>query len=127
MKKENEKLIRICPRATCSSLKDFEKIIKKEAKSYVCWNCRRTTIAVKPQIAQYKVFQAKKKGTLIKTPCIICGENKSEAHHENYNKPLYVFWLCKKHHMARHKEINKLRKQHKNLHQSKIISLLINK
>lgn len=42
-------------------------------------------------------------GTLIQTPCIICG-NKSEAHHEDYSKPLQVKWLCKKHHLEQHKK-----------------------
>jgi len=35
---------------------------------------------------------------LSKKPCEICGERKVEAHHEDYDKPLKVRWLCKKHH-----------------------------
>ena len=33
-----------------------------------------------------------------KTPCEICGDPNSEAHHEDYSKPLEVRWLCKPHH-----------------------------
>lgn len=32
-----------------------------------------------------------------------CKNYKTEAHHHNYEKPLEVTWLCKKHHMEFHK------------------------
>jgi hypothetical protein len=35
-------------------------------------------------------------------PCIVCGK-KGEGHHEDYAKPLEVVWLCRFHHMGRHK------------------------
>lgn len=51
------------------------------------------------RLAHSKVFIATRNGTLKKLPCKFCGEIKSEAHHENYSKPLDVVWLCRKHHM----------------------------
>jgi hypothetical protein len=46
-------------------------------------------------------------GKLLKQNCEACGStNGVEAHHEDYNKPLDVNWLCVPHHIARHKEIN---------------------
>lgn len=39
-------------------------------------------------------------------PCIHCGA-KAHAHHENYDKPLDVVWLCPLHHKQRHKEMKK--------------------
>ena len=35
-------------------------------------------------------------------PCEVCGEIKSEGHHEDYSKPLEVKWLCPSHHRLVH-------------------------
>lgn len=42
-------------------------------------------------------------GTINRMPCEICGNEKSQAHHEDYDKPLLVMWLCDQHHKDRHK------------------------
>jgi hypothetical protein len=39
---------------------------------------------------------------LNRQPCEICG-GKAEAHHDNYDEPLKVRWLCFKHHREWHK------------------------
>lgn len=45
-----------------------------------------------------------RKGHLIKCPCEICGAiEKIEAHHDNYEEPLNVRWLCRPHHVEHHK------------------------
>ena|ERR1700689_2792033 len=38
--------------------------------------------------------------------CLLCLNKKIEGHHENYNKPLEIMWLCKKHHYAVHVQKN---------------------
>ena len=48
------------------------------------------------------VQMAVKQGKLIKLPCEICGNPKSEAHHADYSKPLDVVWVCRKHHRDMH-------------------------
>lgn len=55
----------------------------------------------KTQQARHFVFNQILKGTLIRQPCEICGEIKSEAHHYlGYEEKhwLDVQWLCVKHH-----------------------------
>ena len=39
-----------------------------------------------------------------KQHCEVCGNEKAEAHHCDYDKPLEVRWLCFKHHRKWHKE-----------------------
>jgi hypothetical protein len=45
-----------------------------------------------------------KRGTLVKKSCEVCGDDKSEIHHPDYDKPLEVIWLCRKHHLEAHKQ-----------------------
>ncbi len=50
-------------------------------------------------------------GVLIPEPCEICGafgkndkgKRKVHAHHDDYNKPLNVRWLCEEHHREWHR------------------------
>lgn len=56
--------------------------------------------------ANQKVSRAVNKGMLIKQPCEVCQESKVIAHHDNYDKPLDVKWLCELHHKARHRTIS---------------------
>lgn len=46
-------------------------------------------------------------GRLFKKPCAICENEITEAHHEDYSKPLEVIWLCAKHHAELHKNRRK--------------------
>jgi hypothetical protein len=52
--------------------------------------------------AHMLVRDAIKNGVLCKMPCEECGKNNAHAHHDDYDKPLVVVWLCKKHHENRH-------------------------
>ena len=52
-----------------------------------------------------KVKYAVRSGKLQKLPCGVCGEEKVEAHHPDYDKPLDVIWLCRKHHLEIHKKL----------------------
>lgn len=53
--------------------------------------------------AHLLVANAIRKGDLIKLPCEICGNDKSNAHHDDYAKPLSVRWLCDDHHKEWHR------------------------
>jgi hypothetical protein len=43
------------------------------------------------------------KGTLKRQPCEVCGNTKSQAHHDDHSKPDEINWLCDKHHKERDK------------------------
>lgn len=43
-------------------------------------------------------------GRMERKPCEQCGDVKSDAHHDDYAKPLEVRWLCRKHHARWHSE-----------------------
>lgn len=51
------------------------------------------------------VAQALSNGTLERQSCLVCGSEKSLAHHESYDYPLAVTWYCQAHHKARHKQM----------------------
>jgi hypothetical protein len=56
-------------------------------------------------VAHVAVSKAIRSGLLVRMPCIRCGKEKTEAHHEDYDKPLEVMWLCTPCHKQRHKEL----------------------
>lgn len=78
---------------------------------------------VRQRVAVYYPFQSKRmmnaaireaatavkdavhRGDLRRMPCVRCGKRKSEAHHDDYAKPLDVTWLCRFHHRQRDAEI----------------------
>lgn len=54
--------------------------------------------------AHEAVKGALRRGTLVKGACEDCGTDQHvDAHHERYDRPLEVTWLCRKHHTARHR------------------------
>lgn len=53
--------------------------------------------------AHYLVCNAVKRKRLEKEPCEVCGSELSQAHHDDYDKPLEVRWLCAQHHSDWHK------------------------
>ena len=74
------------------------KAIAEVVKVWRCVDRRRSS-------AHNAVSRAIKAGTLDRKPCIRCGDAKSVAHHEDYDKPLEVMWLCQPCHKKRHKEL----------------------
>lgn len=44
-----------------------------------------------------------RRGDLVPKPCEVCGDPNVQPHHENYDDPRTVRWLCRKHHRAEHK------------------------
>lgn len=54
--------------------------------------------------AVQKVNSAIKSGKLTRGLCVKCGASNTEGHHEDYNKPLDVIWLCERCHINHHRE-----------------------
>jgi uncharacterized OB-fold protein len=54
--------------------------------------------------AHSRLWAALKKGIVVPGPCEKCGNVKSQAHHDNYDRPLEIRWLCALHHAEHHRE-----------------------
>lgn len=54
--------------------------------------------------AKNDVRRAIKMGLIVRRPCEICGAEKTHAHHDDYNYPLKVRFLCPIHHREWHAE-----------------------
>lgn len=52
--------------------------------------------------ARSAAYDALVAGKIIKKPCEVCGDTESQMHHDDYNKPFDVRFLCRKHHRAEH-------------------------
>jgi len=61
---------------------------------------RKDPFYIKKRAARRKVATEIEAGRLERQPCRLCGESKSDAHHEDYSKPLSVDWLCRRCHFA---------------------------
>lgn len=53
------------------------------------------------------VRQALRDGTLKRGRCEVCASLRSEAHHDRYDLPLEVHWLCRRHHQQLHASMRK--------------------
>src|SRR5262252_7816106 len=79
----------------------------------------------KRRLAGYKVTHAVNKGRLTREPCEVCGDPDTEAHHEDYDKPLEVKWLCRTHHRERHPNQRKPRRVKMRLLKPKTVANLL--
>ena len=48
--------------------------------------------------------RAVRSGLINKHPCLFCGENNVEAHHEDYSDPFTVIWFCRQCHTKYHQK-----------------------
>lgn len=89
--------------------------MKRKNREYVkkaqYWKRSENRIKHKARIKlQYHV----RKGKIKRQPCKICGDRKVHGHHDDYNKPLEVRWLCPYHHHEHH-EIERQKKRKEKL------------
>lgn len=53
--------------------------------------------------AHQALRSAKRRGLVIQEPCEECGDPNAEAHHDDYDRPMCVRWLCRRHHVRLHR------------------------
>ncbi|WPJ70610.1 endonuclease [Escherichia phage vB-Eco-KMB41] len=56
----------------------------------------------KKRKAHNLVRNALRRGELHRGPCEVCGADKVVGHHDDYDRPLAVRWLCERHHKEWH-------------------------
>ncbi len=79
-------------------LPERQKLKQEVTRAWRAEDKRRTA-------AHNAVARAIASGLLKKHPCERCGNEKSLAHHDDYNRKLDVMWLCQPCHKQRHKEL----------------------
>ena len=68
------------------------------------YQTNRRTLHPEKYKANCAVSNAIRDGRLKKQPCEMCGNEKAQAHHKDYSKPLDVTWLCFPCHLYRHRK-----------------------
>lgn len=76
-----------------------ERLARKEEQMRLY--AKDAVLAVRHK-ARRKVRHEIQMGRLVRQPCEICGEVLSQAHHDDYSKPLEIRWLCISHHREHH-------------------------
>ena len=51
----------------------------------------------KDRVRSY-AYKYKQRGKLLPKSCFICGAKRVQMHHPDYDRPLFVLWLCRRHH-----------------------------
>ncbi len=83
--------------------KRHTEIIQLRAQNYRAANLQRLE-------AYRTITRTRQQGLLMPEPCADCGlpAKYSQAHHEDYSRPLEVIWLCPSCHMTRHQKHNQV-------------------
>lgn len=75
------------PDDTSDSLSPQEKWNKRNPQAMWAHACLRSAI---------------NRGLIERGPCEVCGKEKTDGHHDDYDKPMAVRWLCRLHHRRVH-------------------------
>lgn len=94
-----QRYCRYCARTLEQTYRELYGRSGPERRKYL----KRKTESPHKLAARYTLRYAVRVGKIIKLPCAVCGDSRSEAHHGDYSKPLDVIWLCKKHHDELHR------------------------
>ena len=75
--------------------------VRKQAREYQKKYRLRPGVQKKNK-ARRALSYAVERGYVERQPCEVCGATKVHGHHDSYDRPLDVRWLCQKHHAAIH-------------------------
>lgn len=71
----------------------------KPPSSQAKWNAAHP----KAMWAHAALRSAIRKGLIARGPCEVCGSEHVDGHHDDYDKPMAVRWLCRLHHREVHR------------------------
>ena len=97
--------LNFCKQCVCERVGIHREINIDRIREYDRNRGRRKSISPYPKKqknAAQKVGRAIEICVMSRKPCVICGNQKSEGHHQDYNKPYDVVWLCSQHHRRLH-------------------------
>jgi len=84
---------------------DYSRAYRQDNKDLIRETQRAKRASHPEKYAAHKAVQnAIRRGEMSRLACEVCGSEKSHGHHEDYTKPLDVIWLCRTHHMERHRK-----------------------
>lgn len=79
---------------------DAEDLTPKRPTRQAKWQAANP----KARWAHIALASALKRGLIERKPCEVCGAEPTDAHHEDYDRPLAVTFLCRRHHLAAHRD-----------------------
>lgn len=84
--------------------RDPDKVREQGRKKMARLRAQGTPEQQQKIAARTMLGKAVRRGDIERKPCEVCGDPNSQGHHEDYNKPLDVQWLCQEHHLELHRE-----------------------
>jgi hypothetical protein len=98
-----------CVKCVLGNLKEYRKGRGKIINSISHRKSNKVYARKNPEKIQAHntLNHARQRGEILRLPCGVpgCNNPTSEAHHEDYSKPLDVDWMCRKHHLEHHNNL----------------------
>jgi len=88
------------PRARTVSRTPTVTVMRERLRQYIDRAC------IARGEAQWTAGYRAATGRLKRQPCEVCGYLDVHGHHDDYDKPLQVRWLCAEHHREAHRTID---------------------
>lgn len=96
-----------CECGRCQTCKNREKMRRwraanpERARAGGMWERAQPDYRRKHAAHTY-IHNRLKRGLMTRGACEVCGDPDTQAHHDDYDKPGEVRWLCRTHHVQHH-------------------------